>query len=298
MKKQTKILSLLLALLMVFSFSAFAAEALTIQSVTYNDADLEGATVPAGSEIKLVFSNNVTDETVFENNLGKIKVKDAEGKAATATPSKGDDNKTFIVTLGDLAKGDYTLEIGKEFAAKNGSTLGEKKVFRFKVKGTGAGDGTGGGNNPLTIDSITVDGNALEGAELKGGETIIIKFTRGMTENAAANAALIQVIKADGTAAEYTVISPENKDEKNDVKVQLGTLEGGSYTLVLGKDIKANNGNTLGEDVKVAFTVKAEEQKPATLFERVVAFFRDLFARIKAYITVLFSSVGPVIIKN
>ena len=295
MKKQTKILSLLLALLMVFSFSAFAAEALTVTSVTYNDADLEGATVPAGAEIKLVFSNNVTENT---ENIGRIKVKDAEGKAATATPSVGADKNTFIVTLGDLAKGDYTLEIGKEFAAKNGSTLGEKKVYSFKVKGSGSGDGTGGGNNPLTIDSITVDGNSLEGAELKGGETIVIKFSRGMTENAAANAALIRVIKADGTAAECEVIFPENKDEKNNVKVQLGTLEGGSYTLVLDKDIKANNGNTLGEDVKVAFTVKAEEQVPTTLLGRIAAFLKDLFARIKAYITVLFSSVGPVIIRN
>ena len=129
MKQTTKILSVLLALLTAFSLTAIAADALTVTSATYDGADLEGATVPAGGSITLVFSNNVTDASVLADNTDKIKVKDANDSAVSATVSASDKN-TFVVTLGsDLAKGSYKLTIGKELKAKNGTTLGKKVEY-------------------------------------------------------------------------------------------------------------------------------------------------------------------------
>lgn len=278
MKKQTRVLSLMLALLMLLSVTAAAAEALTITAATYAGVDLEGATVPAGGEITILFSNNVTDDSVLKGNIGKIKVKDAEGNAASATVSAADKN-TFVVTLGsDLAKGSYTLTIGKDLTAKNGLTLGAKAEYNFTVKGSGSG--TGGGTKPLQVDSVTVNDAALEGAVVQSGDTIVILFTNGMTDHGADSAKLIRVLKEDGAEIPCEVTYPVNKDDdvaKKQFTVVLGELEGGSYTLVLGADIMANNGTTLGEDVKIAFSV---EEEPLTPAERILQMVRDLINRI------------------
>ena len=292
MKQTSRVLSVLLALLMVFSITAIAAEALTITSATYDGADLEGAAVPAGSSITLVFSNNVTDASVLDNNIAKVKVRDAEGGEASAVVSAGDKN-TLVVTLGsDLPKGGYTLTIGKDLQAKNGTTLGTKVEYAFTVKGTGGG--TGGGNNPLTIDSILVDGEPLEGKAIGAGAQIVIRFSRGMTENAAENLKQIKVLKADGSEAAYTSAANTNKEDENAKReyiVTIGDNEDGALTLVIGAGVKANNGNTLGEDVKTAFTFKAAEApvEPAnpTFLDRVKAFLAGL----KDQIVLLFNSV-------
>ncbi len=281
MKKRIRVLSLLLALLVAFSFTTAAANALTITSAKYNDVDLEGATVPAGGEIRIVFSNNVTED---ENNFGKIKVRNAEDNVVDASVSVVDKN-TFAITLGsDLPKGSYTLTIGKDLTAKNGTTLGYKAVYNFTVKGSGSG--TGGGINPLTVEFVKSGDIDLNGAELNGNEAIVIHFSRGMTENAQTNASLIQVLDAEGSPAEYTVSSPENKDDDNAKKeytVQLNNLNDGSYTLVIGANVKANNGNTLGEDVRIAFRVKAEEPEELTVLERIKQFFVNLFEQIVTF---------------
>jgi hypothetical protein len=46
--------------------------------------------------------------------------------------------------------------------------------------------------------------------------------------------------------------------EKNQISVTLGGLAKGSYTLYAGADIKAKNGNTLGEEKPYPFSVKGE----------------------------------------
>ena len=290
MKQKTRVLSVLLALVMAFSLTAFAAEALTV-TATYNGADLEGATVPAGSDITLAFSNNVTEESILQSNISKIKVKiknddGSEGDAVSATVSVSD-KTTLIVTLGaDLAKGSYVLTIGKDLTAKNGTTLGSKFERNFTVKGSGSG--TGGGNNPLTVESVLVNGEPLEGKELEAGAQIVIQFARGMTDNAEANFEQISVLKADGTKAAFEIETNKDKSNENAKREYIITLgeneEGGAFTLVIGADVKANNGNTLGEDMKIAFTFKAaEEPAKPTFFERVKQFFVNLFAKIEAF---------------
>ncbi len=273
MKKSAKILSVVLILSMIFSFSAFAAkDALTVVSVKCGEADLKDSTVDGSAAINIVFSNNVTtdkngESTLLATNTQKIAVRDSAGTAAPATVSAGADEKTITVTLGGLAKGNYTLEIDKELTAKNEATLGETLTYAFQVKGEGGGkgdgkgDGSGGGNNPLNVKEITVNGSALKDADLKGNETITITFDRGMTENEEANKALITVKKEDGANANIVV---GKVVDKNTVTIELKDLEPGKYTLVLGKDIKANNGNTLGKsnegkDYEVDFTVRIAE---------------------------------------
>ncbi len=291
MKQTTRVLSILLALLMAFSCVAVAADGLTV-TATYNGADLVGATVPAGSEITLVFSDNVTDATVLAKNVGKIKVKTADGAEAGATVSVGTDEKTFVVTLaGDLAKGEYTLTIGKELAAADGTTLGKKAEFTFNVKGSGNGNG----EKQLKVDSVKVNDTALEGATVKAGDTIVILFTNGMTENGAESAKLISIVKDDGTAVECEVTYPVDKSDdvaKKQFTVVVGKIDDGSYTLVLGAGIKANNGTTLGEDVKIAFTGKGEEPAKLSFWARIKQFFAALHDLLRNLFLLL---LGPII---
>ena len=277
MKKTTSVLSILIALMMVFSVTSSAAEALTLTAATAGNVDLlaEGThEIAASDAISLTFSNNVTDSTVLANNISKINVKNSEGaKVDSITTEIGSDNKTLKVSLGDIAKGDYTLTVAKGFKAKNETEITDKIEIAFKVtKGSGSGDGSGGGNNPLSFVSAKVNDTDLKGAELEGNETIVIEFDRGMKTYEADNAKLIGVYKADGTPADYTVLEVDKSQEetKRLVKVQLNGLEGGNYTLKIGKDVKANNGNTLGEDVVVEFSVKAEEK---TVFDTILSYF-------------------------
>ena len=245
---------------MAFSFSALAAEALTV-AATYDGADLEGATVPAGGAITLTFSNNVTDDNVLAGNKDRIKVKDAEGAEAASTVSP-EGNNAFVVTLGDLSKGSYTLTVGKELTAKNGNTLGTKVEIAFQVnKGTGSGTGGGGGNNPLNFVSAKANGADLAGAELAASGSITVTFDRGMTENQEANFAQIGIYNAAGEKVTGVTFTDFTKDDDGNSYTVLSYsgLAGGAYTLKLGGGLKANNGNTLGEDVTINFTVKAAE---------------------------------------
>ncbi len=287
MKQTTRVLSVLLALLMAFSVTAIAAGGLTV-TAKYGDADLEGATVPAGSDIMLEFSNNVTDESVLASNLSKIKLLDASGENAAASLSVGSQKSTIVVTLGStLAKGSYTLTLGKDIQAKNGTTLGEKKEFKFNVKGSGTG--TGGGDKKLEVKSVTVDGTNLEEADVKTGSEIKIVFTNGMTNYANENKRLITIVNTDAESPVYSVNTPDLNSADDDAKrtftVLLGFIDPGDYKLVLGADLKANNGNTLGKDVEYAFTVKDEADQPSapTFLQRVQTFFADLLAKLKQF---------------
>ena len=111
------------------------------------------------------------------------------------------------------------------------------------------------------------------------------------------NKALITVKKADGTTASYTVLPVDDStdDAKRQVKVQLGGLEDGDYTLTIGKNLKANNGNTLGTKVEINFTVKAASEEEPTnngsnklssifdtlidFFKMIIEFFKGLFTK-------------------
>ena len=302
MKHTTRIISILLAILMAFSLclTAFAAggnggnNPLTLVSAKVGDEDLEGSKIPAASEIVLTFSNNVTDASVLAGNIGRIKVKDSENNAASATVAPGDDNKVFIVTLGDLSKGSYTLTVGKELTAKNGNTLEAKIEIAFQVnKGTGNGTGGGNGSNPLNFVSATADGKDLEGSQLGASGKITVTFDRGMTENQEANFAQIGIYNEAGQKIESVTFTDFTKDDDGNSYTVLSYsgLASGSYTLKLGKDLKANNGNTLGKAVNITFTVKNDDDSGSensfmkilteilNFFKRIIEFFKSILNR-------------------
>ena len=260
-------------------------ETISLVSAKVGDADLSGSKIPAGSEITLTFSNNVTDESVLANNISKIKVKTADDAAADATVSAGTDKTVFTVTLGsNLAKGDYKLTIGKDLTAKNGNKLGEKVEISFSVKGDGSG--TGGGNNPLDVVSVKAGDADLEGAQLEASGTIVITFSRGMTENQAANFEQIGIYNEKGEKVEGVTFTDFTKDSDGNTYTELtySDLPGGEYTLKLGKDLKANNGNTLGKDATYSFTVAGAEK---TFFEKVVDFFTGIYQKIKDFFAMI-----------
>ncbi len=302
MKKTASILSIILALLMVLNVSAFAAggegggdNPLTLVSAKVGEEDLAGSRIPAGSEITLTFSINVTDSSVLTGNIGKIKVKDADGAEATSTVSPGEEKTVFIVTLGSLAKGDYTLTIGKELTAKNGNTLGKKEEIAFSVKGDGSG--SGGGNNPLSLVSVKAKDADLEGAELEASGKIVITFDRGMTDNQTANFEQISICDEAGKkVTEGIKFSDFTKNDEGNSFTELSYegLAGGKYTLKLGKDLKANNGNTLGEDKTINFTVKAQEEEPEekSFIDKVVDFFNSILEFLRNALNSVLSLIG------
>ena len=308
MKQTNRTLSILLAILMLFSVATTAmagngngggngsgggsTSELTLVSATIGDTPLAEATeIRSNAEILLTFSANVTDDAVLAFNIGKVNVKDSNNQnVSSVTVSKGG-TKKLTVSLGGVEKAAYTLTIGKEFKDVNGNTLGTKVEIPFTVN-KGDGSGSGGGNNPLSFGGAKANDADLNGATLKGDEIITLQFDRGMKTNEDANAALIGVYKADGTKAAYTVLPVDDSDEvlKQQVKVQLGGLAAGDYTLKIGKDVKANNGNKLGEDVTISFSVKgADNDKTDFLrgildalvkfFKSIVEFFKNTFKK-------------------
>ena len=301
MKQTNRTLSILLAILMLFSVATTAMAAggngggnnpLTLVSAKVGDADLAGAKISPNSEIVLIFSNNVTDSSVLTGNIGKIKVKDSTGTDTSAAVSPGSDKTVFIVTIGSLAKGDYTLTIGKELAAKNGSTLGTKVEKAFKVNnGNGSGTGGGNGESPLELVSVKVGDKDLAGAELEPSGTITITFSRGMDENQAANFEKIGIFDKDGKKVANVSFSDFQKPDPNSkgsyTVLTYKNLATGEYTLKLGKDLKANNGNTLEKAETITFTVKDKDDekvnfirslldKIADLFKKIIDFFKEL----------------------
>ena len=298
MKQTSKVLSIILALLMIFSVTVSAAASLTLDSAKIGDVDLSAATtIRSNDVIDLVFSADVTsDEAILAANLAKVKVRNTAGDAVNGPTVSVVAKKKLSVSLNGIDKADYTLTIGKKFQDVNGNTLAADVSIPFTVNKVD-GSGSGGGNNPLTFGGAKVNDADLNGATLKGNETITLQFDRGMKTYETDNAALITVKKADGSAASYTVLPVDDSNDttKQQIKVQLGGLEDGDYTLTIGKNLKANNGNTLGTKVEINFTVKAASEEEPTnngsnklssifdtlidFFKMIIEFFKGLFTK-------------------
>lgn len=283
MKQTSKVLSILLALLMIFSVTVSAAASLTLDSAKIGDTDLSAATtIRTNDVIDLTFSADVTsDEAILTTNLSKVKVRNAAGEAVNGPTVSVVGKKKLSVSLNGIDKADYTLTIGKKFQDVNGNTLAADVSIPFTVN-KGDGTGSGGGDNPLTFGGATVNGADLSGATLKGNETITLQFDRGMKGHEDENKALITVKKADGSAASYTVLPVDDStdDAKRQIKVQLGGLEDGDYTLTLGKNLQANNGNTLGTKVEINFTVKGESNDKSNFVRNILNTLIEFFKTI------------------
>lgn len=291
MKKTSSVLSILLALLMLFSVTSVAAGgALTLESATIGDTPIaEATTIRTNDEILLTFSGKVTDSSVLAFNVGKISVRDSGGTAMSSVTVSSAGGKKFLVSLGGIEKGSYTLTIGKEFKDIDGNTLGTKVEIPFTVN-KGDGTGSGGGNNPLSFVSAKAGDADLANAALEATGTITITFDRGMTKYQADNFAQIGIYDADGAKVDGVTFTDfvKDADDNSYTVLSYSDLPAGAYTLKLGKDLKANNDNTLGEDVTITFTVKGAEADNTNsftafiktivdFFKMIVNFFKNLF---------------------
>ena len=110
------------------------------------------------------------------------------------------------------------------------------------------GNGSGGGNgqNPLNVASVKIGDRNLAGAIVNREGVITIVFDRGMDKNSEATVGVIYI---------ENVVAVTRFEGDRTFTVTFSELPKGDYTLVIGKDAMANNGNTLGEDYRVNFTV-------------------------------------------
>lgn len=295
MKKTSSVLSIFLALLMLFSVTVSAAASLTLDSVKIGDTDLSAATtIRSNDVIDLTFSADVTsDEAILATNLTKIKVRNAAGDAVNGPTVSVVGKKKLSVSLNSIEKADYTLTIGKKFQDVNGNTLAADVSIPFTVnKGNGSGTGGGNGESPLSFVSAKANGADLAGAELESSGAITITFDRGMTDNQAANFEQIGIYNAQGTKMEGASFTNFKKDADGNSFTVLSyeNLPAGTYTLKLGKDLTANNGNTLGKAVNITFSVKgADNDKTDVLhsiidaivnfFKTIAEFFKNIFKK-------------------
>ena len=112
----------------------------------------------------------------------------------------------------------------------------------------GNGDGSGGGNgqNPLNVASVKIGDRDLAGATVVREGVITIVFDRGMDKNSDVTAGVIYI---------ENVVAVTKFEGDRTFTVTFSELPKGDYTLVIGAGAMANNGNTLGKDVRVNFTV-------------------------------------------
>jgi|GEM_PF-3503253 hypothetical protein len=148
-------------------------------------------------------------------------------------------------------------------------------IFNFGTitvfAGNGDGTGGGGGNNPLNLvsvrystgsgyDDLDEDASFSAPASITG----YIRFDRGMTTYASTNFTYITL--SDGTttynlnlqqASTDITDGVETIEKKHLYSFSVTNLDEGEYTLTLGSNIRANNGQYLSNaPVVICFTVE------------------------------------------
>ncbi len=159
-----------LALLMVV-LVALPAWAATEDPLTLSESDpADGATgVAVNQKIKLVFSKNVVNMAVAENNEACFKLLNASDAEVPITVVLPDDQveperkrEIEIVPKANLLPGQtYSVHVAPELKSKSGDTLGEEIVLTFTTS-TSALPATG---SALTAPAVLM-GLALVGAGL------------------------------------------------------------------------------------------------------------------------------------
>ncbi|MCF0136973.1 MAG: Ig-like domain-containing protein [Oscillospiraceae bacterium] len=105
---------------------------LQVVSVTLDGAALEGAEASADGVITVTFSNGMADNSEATKTL--IAVKNAGGEDMMAAVSYDPAVKSdFVVSFSGLEAGAYTLVIGADAKANNGTTLGKDYTVSFTV---------------------------------------------------------------------------------------------------------------------------------------------------------------------
>ena len=102
------------------------------------------ADIPLDQEIKFVFSKNVVNLSIKENNLKCLTMEDSEGNDVPIEVVMGDDQihpdeKRYIIIKpvdGLVENMTYTVIISPDMLAKNGNNLGEETTVSFSTIST------------------------------------------------------------------------------------------------------------------------------------------------------------------
>ncbi len=114
------------------------AEALTVESASVED----GAVLAPEDAITLVFTKNVVNSSVKENNLPLFTVTDDSGAAVEITVTMADDqiepdkkNDVVIAPADTWAEGAYTLTAQAGITSKSGDVMEQDYTLTFSVAG-------------------------------------------------------------------------------------------------------------------------------------------------------------------
>lgn len=143
------------------------------------------------------------------------------------------------------------------------------KEEKTEEKTPDKGEQKGGGNSPLNFQGaffVSIDNNkSVELAKVEdgyGADGMVIKlvFDRGMVrENWENNMGQIKLQANNGSEIKSEVFKIDGSDDEKShifVKPLEDIKSGKTVNIVIGKDLKANNGNTLGKEEVIKFTVK------------------------------------------
>ena len=136
-----KKLGLVLMVLLLITTSVFAGDkALELDSSNVEDGAVD---VVVTQEFKLVFTNNVINMKVKDENIKLISLKDSKGEAVEINVEMADDQVSpdlkrdvVVKAVSELNEGEvYSLVVQKGFSAKNGSLLADEVVINFTTVG-------------------------------------------------------------------------------------------------------------------------------------------------------------------
>jgi hypothetical protein len=202
--KLTKVVSIFLLCFLMTGIAAFAeggdgggSNPLTLDSIgVENGLDAVGV----NEVIYLNFSNNVVNLSVKDANAACFSLVDSSGARANFLTMFGDDqvnretrNTIEIRPFGGWTPGEtYTLNISKDLASKNGSTLGEDTQVTFTIVSE---------EEAAAAAAETTDATATDPA----AETTDATATDASAETTDATAADTAVETTDATAADTAV---------------------------------------------------------------------------------------------
>lgn len=216
-----------------------------------------------GSAINL--EDGVTVQTFNIDSPVAVKGKGQIIKAVTGVAgSTFETNPTNIEQTTNSPVSDTTVsgigtDSGSESDAGNGTNPGGGTDAG---DGTGPGSGTGSKNLPITFNGAylnngtSVDGN--NSVPIK--PTIQLTFDRGVTHDDSweVNKNCITLVDSSNRSVSINVIRITDDDtERRHIYIEpkSNLINGASYKIILGADLRANNGNTLGTQVTVDFSV-------------------------------------------
>ena len=136
-----KITVLVLSLLMILSITSFAGDKqLSLDTSSIEDGAREVSLTP---EFNLVFTNNVINSSVRDNNMSAISMIDADGNNVDIEVLMADDQinpeekrNVSVKVKGQLKEGsEYKLLFSSSFMGKNGSNLAEDLTIGFTTEG-------------------------------------------------------------------------------------------------------------------------------------------------------------------